>query len=638
MATSVFSKEQRQQLQSWIEKWPLDEYCSPSEMWALDTFDCINRLAKEVFQDEPGKCEKIYKDFYFLFGTSQMYAQLQDIDRVSRTRMKEKFSEISTDLQNRVQAFSTNRGELFQCDTSNKTYAQKRLAWKRINQKKGKAQPILDQINKNMDFFRSMLRTEVSVKNFFYDSNSDLNFHLNAEVQKNNKNKIIGNCKTISQLFSKARIEIDLEAIEKSVASRFFNFLEQRNLSKKGQLEEAIRLGIDATFKLGEELNEKINTINSTEEKSFEELQKNRWDLIGGFWTSNMNCILNRALRNTHDAECVMGVKANAMSLESVFYHIIKKSFNIYSNREKYIRIPFDQGVAFDKVNKRMLDDFSLKMDHHMPEIDEALNRIVNSNALGVLFGLQISNTRDAFARFLPAIQYLDRCLPKFVKAKALLIRTIRSEILDMDLKTLEDDKINLIGNFLSKNLLHWHQILISIQLVRSAHVMLEVLSGNPSSVAYGSHLLPEEVVDFLNLDGLEGVMDQIIAEKKAESRIVAESELRSASSEEESAVADRISELEIEEREPELFRDVEKEKPEEANQLPELKIAGGEKVRNLLDRLKTMGFEKNRQKGSHTQWKHTETGGIVTVPLHSQLKKGTAKSVESQVAKALSE
>lgn len=36
---------------------------------------------------------------------------------------------------------------------------------------------------------------------------------------------------------------------------------------------------------------------------------------------------------------------------------------------------------------------------------------------------------------------------------------------------------------------------------------------------------------------------------------------------------------------------------------------------REIIKRLKSEGWEKVRQKGSHTQWKHPEKPGRVTVP-----------------------
>ena len=55
--------------------------------------------------------------------------------------------------------------------------------------------------------------------------------------------------------------------------------------------------------------------------------------------------------------------------------------------------------------------------------------------------------------------------------------------------------------------------------------------------------------------------------------------------------------------------------------------ISGGELIKFLFKR----GFSKQRQKGSHVIVKHSD-GRRTTVPLHSELDRGTLKAILNQV------
>ncbi len=50
-----------------------------------------------------------------------------------------------------------------------------------------------------------------------------------------------------------------------------------------------------------------------------------------------------------------------------------------------------------------------------------------------------------------------------------------------------------------------------------------------------------------------------------------------------------------------------------------------------IIKAMKKLGFEKTSQKGSHAKYVNYQTGNVFIIPMHSEVAKGTLKSILEQ-------
>jgi predicted RNA binding protein YcfA (HicA-like mRNA interferase family) len=154
-------------------------------------------------------------------------------------------------------------------------------------------------------------------------------------------------------------------------------------------------------------------------------------------------------------------------------------------------------------------------------------------------------------------------------------------------------------------------------------------------------YFVPLELVNYLMLEGIDELFDRLIDEKtKAAAAAKAPAPQPSASaaasakvdalSSQAAAAASAAAPAKVDA--PAARAAAAKAPPVAAAPAP-LKIARGDKFQTVLNRLKEMGYEVKRQKGSHLILARLREGreNSVVLPNHPQFAPGTARSIENQ-------
>lgn len=139
----------------------------------------------------------------------------------------------------------------------------------------------------------------------------------------------------------------------------------------------------------------------------------------------------------------------------------------------------------------------------------------------------------------------------------------------------------------------------------------------SPEETREPHFLVPVELVDFLMLDGIEELVDVVLAEKVKAQPKPAEAAPAKAASAPGSKAAGGAAEGTAAAPQPPVL----------------IKVRPGDKFQAVLNRLKAMGYEVERQQSSHLILKFYSDGeeNTVVLPKHPHLKPGTAHSVQKQ-------
>jgi predicted RNA binding protein YcfA (HicA-like mRNA interferase family) len=221
------------------------------------------------------------------------------------------------------------------------------------------------------------------------------------------------------------------------------------------------------------------------------------------------------------------------------------------------------------------------------------------------------------FGRCFPAFQSLIKGLKSFIlpKLDAFRLKLLEAAALKLkacSLEELQEGREQLKEALLPINTKAAEELCHFVLFIKRIENFTSAL--DPGQAKAEDSIVPVELVNYLTLDGIDELIDCLIAEKRKAALDAAPVPAKPKADAPAAAAA--------------------KAPPPAALAAPaSLRIARGDKFQTVLNRLKEMGYEVKRQRGSHLILARLHEGreNSVVLPKHPQFTRGTAQSVEKQ-------
>jgi predicted RNA binding protein YcfA (HicA-like mRNA interferase family) len=218
-----------------------------------------------------------------------------------------------------------------------------------------------------------------------------------------------------------------------------------------------------------------------------------------------------------------------------------------------------------------------------------------------------------------------EKVLPAFIIIKERIYNSVKHILEQIDSEECDLSAINFIQALREICLEEFYFLLPKIYFLQDALLYLKFSETDPEKLNSEDHLYPEEILGFFELDKLEEILEEVQNTK------VSIVDTLQAESSDDLELSDDPSNM------PEYLKDLQKEytipkeKISPSDSLFEFSFQKNTKVRKVIKRLESLGFIHKRTRGSHMQFKHP-SGESITVPNHSTLALGTARSIERKV------
>lgn len=307
--------------------------------------------------------------------------------------------------------------------------------------------------------------------------------------------------------------------------------------------------------------------------------------------------------------------------------HLLRKFSSTAEPTESPAKILLSEYAPFIKENVFSLDSFFIVYQQAYKHLEQYFDKGVKE----VLDAVAHSRPQRRIwvcisTYFQRAIKELHaKVLPDLETCRKDNLLTAKEHLLRLPFAELESNRADLIDK-LQKLTFN-----TGLDFCRLVMFLTDLESFiNPFLVDDELHIIPIELANYMMLDGIEGVFDEVLSELSppptaatasaahAQQKIITETAPANVSTR---------KEREISRDECQALEKLQKNTPESP-----FKIEHGEKIRVVLQKLKALGFIPTRTRGSHVILRNSD-GRQTVVPVNQDhLAPGTAASIQRQV------